>query len=143
MAKSTKGKRKQKQQDFSRKKRKVDDSSSFGSESKKLVPRNKTSPTSFPSQFPHEENLITPQNDFLQDVEPYKESFRRAVDTAYEGFVVDKDISLESSSSSVSSETDGSPLFDHEDIQHALMKMDEHGLFRTDVTQPFGLGTKW
>jgi alpha-ketoglutarate-dependent dioxygenase FTO len=64
----------------------------------------------------------------LRNEPPYEESFQAALDTAYEGFVVD----LPSSTKE----------FRHDAIQNALDIMDEQGLFRTDVTQPFGLGTK-
>lgn len=84
----------------------------------------------YPPPFPRDEKLPIPEDYFLKSEEPFKQSFQRALETAYEGFVTDR-----------YSEGDGS-LFDHESIQQALLKLDDFGIFRTDVTQPFGLGTK-
>lgn len=84
----------------------------------------------YPPPFPREEKHPLPEDEFLKFEGPYKQSFRRAIETAYEGFVTDQ-------------YSDGeNTLFDHESIQQALLKLDDLGIFRTDVTQPFGLGTK-
>lgn len=80
---------------------------------------------SLPLPFPS--GLEVPAASFLRNEPPYEQSFQAALDTAYEGFVVD----LPS--------TKG---FRHDAIQNALGVMDEARFFRTDVTQPFGLGTK-
>ena len=85
-----------------------------------------------PPEFP--QNKKVPQNDFLKNVDPFKQSFRKAMETAYEGFAVDEELS--------STGEDKSSLFNHERIQLALGKLDEEGFFRRDVTQPRGLGTK-
>jgi len=132
MAKN-KNKRKQSQQDRAPKKVKVDDTPSFPSENPSTT-RNKVkvSQTPLPPPFPHENNLPIPQDDFLRCVDPYKQSFEKAIETSYEGFAVDTE---------QGAKNDESAIFDHEDIQKALIKMDGCGLFRTDVTQPFGLGT--
>lgn len=98
---------------------------------------NKVNPSLLPLAFPHDEDLILPKNDFLKCVHPYKESFQRAIETSYEGFAVDEG----PTGMSIGDKVD-IPLFNHEAIQQALSKMDKCGLFRTDVTQPFGLGTR-
>jgi alpha-ketoglutarate-dependent dioxygenase FTO len=87
---------------------------------------------SLPLSFPP--NLPVPKGSFLRNQPPYQRSFQSALDTAYKGFVVDEDLSIhqESGSSSTSSAN----------IQDALDSLDRQGFFRTDVTQPFGLGTK-
>lgn len=86
----------------------------------------------YPPPFP--KDLPIPKDDFLTYTGKYKESFARAIDTCYEGFAVDKGPS--------SSNDEKDAIFNNERIQQALNVMDAHGLFRTDVTQPFGLGTK-
>ena len=108
---------------------------------------SKPNPTLFPPAFPHNEGLIVPKDDFLKCVDNYKQSFERAIDTAYEGFVVDQDGGGGEGTNTTSIDTGNgvkakSPLFDHEAIQRALTKMDKAGIFLTDVTQPRGLGTK-
>ena len=87
-------------------------------------------PLPFPKAAPH------PFNDFLRDEEPYKESFKLACKTSYEGFVIDDNpLQLD--------KTEGSGNSDDETtIQVALNKLLDNNYFRTDVTQPFGLGTK-
>lgn len=85
-----------------------------------------------PLPFPQDQKV--PPKDFLKNEDPYKGSFQKAIDTAYEGFVVDREESINGQ--------DESSLFEHNHIQQSLSKMDSCGLFRTDVTQPFGLGTK-
>jgi len=106
---------------------------------------SKLNPALFPPAFPHDEGLIVPKDDFLKCVHPYEQSFKRAIDTAYEGFVVDDDAGegINTTSTGIGNEVKAkSPIFDHEAIQRALTKMDEAGIFLTDVTQPRGLGTK-
>ena len=100
------------------------------------VPRNNKSsniPVLLPPQFPPDQTF--PQTDFLRNVHPYRESFQKAIETAYEGFAVDEETSKQGYCNK-------SSLFDHAKIQQSLKIMDDCGLFRTDVTQPFGLGTK-
>jgi alpha-ketoglutarate-dependent dioxygenase FTO len=63
----------------------------------------------------------------LRNIEPYKQSFQTALDTCYEGFAVDMSLHHD-----ISEET----------VQNALLHLEKQGFFRTDVTQPFGLGTK-
>jgi mRNA N6-methyladenine demethylase len=83
----------------------------------------KKKPVRLPLPFPA--HLPVPRNDFLRDTVPeYQESFQAARNTSYLGF-----------------HTDGPEHFDQSAIDHALQVLYDHGLFRTDVTQPFGLGT--
>lgn len=78
--------------------------------------------------LPFPSGLTVPTDSFLRNESPYEEAFQAALDTAYEGFVVD----LPSSTDELQPDA----------IQNALDTLDEEGFFRTDVTQPFGLGTK-
>ena len=87
---------------------------------------------SVPLPFPSSEHL--PKKGFLRNEKPYESSFQRALETSYEGFA--QDIPKTCSHASEKG------IFDHEAIQKALLTMDSNGFFRTDVTQPFGLGTK-
>jgi alpha-ketoglutarate-dependent dioxygenase FTO len=79
----------------------------------------------FPLPFPP--SLKYPKNAFLRNEPPYKQSFQQALDTSYEGFIVDEPNVLKDEQTSV---------------EEALKVMEEAGFFRVDVTQPFGLGTK-
>ena len=65
-----------------------------------------------------------PEKGFLRNVPPYQKSFQHALQTSYEGFVVDMDI-----------------LPNEHDIQATLQSVEMEPFFLTDVTQPFGLGT--
>jgi alpha-ketoglutarate-dependent dioxygenase FTO len=78
--------------------------------------------TLLPLPFPS--SLSFPSDDFLRNEEPYKKSFQAAHTTAYEGFVVDETVDDEAA------------------VQNALQDLLSKQYFRTDVTQPFGLGTK-
>ena len=89
--------------------------------------------TNFPLTFP--KNIKVPKNGFLRNEEPYKEAFDMALKTSYEGFQTD--IPLKVSSSSDDDDNNGDSI-----IRKALLKMEQANFFRTDVTQPFGLGTK-
>jgi len=89
------------------------------------VPR-KAAPASLPLPFPA--RLKVPKDSFLRNEEPYIESFQAALDTSYEGFAVDMPGVIKAST--------------EEAVQNALNRLEELGFFRTDVTQPFGLGTK-
>ncbi len=102
-----------------------------------LIPNNSSNKANvpLPLPFPHAPDLPIPEKDFLRNVEPYKRSFRTAIETSYEGFAVDMP-------SRVEKRGDQNCFFHHEKIEQALLIMDRMGLFRTDVTQPFGLGTK-
>lgn len=75
-------------------------------------------PLPFPSHFPR------PTEDFLREEDPYKESFQSALTTAYEGFVIDETVRNEAT------------------VQENLQGLLDRKVFRRDVTQPFGLGTK-
>lgn len=75
-----------------------------------------------PPPFPKE--LPVPKDGFLKNEQPYQKSFQAAMDTAYEGCVWD------------------GPSEQESELQRALSTMDGYGLFRTDVTQPAGLGSK-
>mmetsp|Transcript_16117 Transcript_16117/g.44607 ORF Transcript_16117/g.44607 Transcript_16117/m.44607 type:complete len:924 (-) Transcript_16117:1257-4028(-) len=91
-------------------------------------------PQEFPARLPQ-----PPKGDFLRDEHPYRESFEAAIRGPYEGFVVDDAQTL----SSLSSTTEGRDCRVNEQvIQTSLENMARDGFFRTDVTQPFGLGTK-
>lgn len=76
-------------------------------------------PCAFPSHLPR------PATGFLRNEAPFQASFAAALDTAYEGFVVDDNVSATSAS----------------DIETTL-QTELRDCFRADVTQPFGLGTK-
>lgn len=82
-----------------------------------------TFPLPFPASMPY------PKNDFLRDTaqHPYNNSFRRALETSYEGFCVDNPSVMKD---------------EHQRVKTALLAMERAGFFRADVTQPFGLGTK-
>jgi len=106
-----------------------------------------------PLHYPHSPSLPIPTNEFLRDVDPYKKSFKVAVDTSYLGFAIDKlgqrydtntdnEIDSDKKGQKKKCPEQAEQLFDHDIIEKALLSMDKHGLFRTDVTQPFGLGTK-
>jgi len=80
---------------------------------------------SFPLSFPA--GLKYPKSSFLRNEPPCQQSFQQALETCYEGFVVD----------------DAKQLKDqHGPVENALQVMEAAGFFRVDVTQPFGLGTK-
>lgn len=83
---------------------------------------SKASNPHYPLPFP--KHLPIPTGDFLKNAKPYKESFRQALETSYEGFVVDESI------------------YDEYRAQKYMEQMLEDKYFRRDVTQPFGLGTK-
>jgi alpha-ketoglutarate-dependent dioxygenase FTO len=89
---------------------------------------------SLPLPFPP--NLPVPKESFLRNQAPYQKSFQAALETSYEGLVVDDDISI--TQPEVSSSKGGTESI----VQDALDTLERHGFFRTDVTQPFGLGTK-
>lgn len=89
---------------------------------KAVLSASKTSVSSLPLPFPS--HLRRPSNDFLRDEGPYKESFQAALKTSYEGFVVDDSVG------------------EHQVVTRYLEQMRKKQIFRRDVTQPFGLGTK-
>lgn len=84
--------------------------------------RAKVSNFQYPLPFP--QHLQTPSGDFLRNVKPYKESYEQALETSYEGFVVDESI------------------YNEQRVQLCLQHMLDDKYFRRDATQPFGLGTK-
>ena len=105
--------------------------------------------TSYPLPYPESSSKLVPKGAFLRFEEPYKESFQAAIDTAYLGFEIDlptghhdKNQDDSFSSSKLIGERHENHLFNHDNIEKALLIMDKNGLFRTDVTQPFGLGTR-
>jgi hypothetical protein len=104
----------------------------------KMSPQEQRLPLAFPRQ--NDENkkrsLLLPASGFLRDEEPYRESFQTALDTAYEGCVWD------SPNAGAGAGDTSTSVFDEDKIQWALNIMDTEGLFRTDVTQPAGLGSK-
>ncbi|VEU37468.1 unnamed protein product [Pseudo-nitzschia multistriata] len=88
-------------------------------------------PQEFPPHLPK-----PPRGSFLRDEAPYRDSFGEALSGPYEGFAVDdaKELSLP---------CEGDNTGIHEEIVlSSLETMEGEGIFRTDVTQPFGLGTK-
>jgi len=96
-------------------------------EEKKAV-RNRTS--LLPENFPSGKLGSLPKHGFLRDEIPHKDAFAVALDTCYEGFAVDElDESIQSEEREVR-------------IRDSLQKMEEAGMFRYDITQPFGLGSK-
>jgi len=80
-------------------------------------------PCAFPSHLPR------PATGFLRNEAPFQASFAAALDTAYEGFVVDDNVSSTTDDIGTSS------------IETTL-QTELRDCFRADVTQPFGLGTK-
>lgn len=91
-------------------------------------PRSRQALASASLPLPFPSGLAVPENSFLRNQDPYKEAFQAAIDTSYEGFVVDMPRVIREPT--------------EETIQDALNRLEELGFFRTDVTQPFGLGTK-
>jgi FTO catalytic domain len=80
-------------------------------------------PPRFPLPFPS--HLSVPSNDFLRSDSPqYKASFKAALETSYQGF-----------------ETDPPEVFASLECDAALESLHAEAFFRTDITQPFGLGT--
>lgn len=74
-------------------------------------------------------------DNFLKDEPPYRKSFREALSTSYEGFVFDDAATLMSQPTAINNVKE-------DVVQNSLESMSRGGIFRTDVTQPFGLGTK-
>ena len=89
-----------------------------------ILHSTKAATVSLPLAFPS--GLPVPENSFLRNEAPYEMSFRAALETSYEGFAVDTSLD--------------SPV--EQTVQNALLELEKEGFFRTDVTQPFGLGTK-
>ena len=85
-----------------------------------------------PPAFPRTKDLLMPTTGFLRNEGICTKAFQVALDTTYEGFAYDTS----------SSEQGDGEIFPHTEIQKSLLVMDGAGLFRADVTQPFGLGTK-
>lgn len=81
-----------------------------------------------------------PRGSFLTDTPPYQESFREALKGPYIGFVVDDEATLLSSQSNNNHTTNEGVREDI--VQASLERLFQRNVFRTDVTQPFGLGTK-
>jgi len=84
-----------------------------------------TNPDSLPLPFPCD--CQVPDGRFLRDEGKYHKSFQIALKTSYEGFVVD---------------TPEETVVAHVEIEASLEQLQASHFFRTDVTQPFGLGTK-
>jgi hypothetical protein len=80
----------------------------------------------------------------MRNQPPYQHSFQAALETAYEGFVVDIDRTDgdKDSSGSYLVDHNGGPSLRNVTIQEALEHMNKEEFFRVDVTQPFGLGTQ-
>ena len=104
---------------------------------KKSSSENKNNDSLLPQVFP-QYLARPPKGSLLRNESPYKDLFEEAIRGPYEGFVVDDADTLSSS-----------PVTDNEEfsiqehiVQSSLENMKRGGMFRTDVTQPFGLGTK-
>jgi len=96
---------------------------------KKIVPSKAEKNVVFPLAFPRDvKDLLLPKSGFLRNEGDSKNSFQMALRTSYEGFAYDN--------------ANEERIFAHEEIKKSLLAMDSAGMFRTDVTQPFGLGTK-
>jgi len=101
--------------------------------------------TGLPLSFP--QHLTFPRDDFLRDEPPYTSSFQTALKTSYLGLAVDEP-SVVVTSFSASSKVKQSDKKRQRRIGTALPLCDtleamtDQGFFQTDVTQPFGLGTK-
>ena len=81
-----------------------------------------------PSPFPYKDYPNIPNDRFLENVPPFQKAFATALDTCYEGMAIDPPACIEQVKS--------------EQIKKSLQAMEKAGLFRYDITQPFGLGTK-
>jgi FTO catalytic domain/FTO C-terminal domain len=102
--------------------------------------------------------LALPSGGFLRDVPPYRDTYRLALETSYEGFLVDKwqdlgydcgqrdreampDLSRDRIATALHS-TNTKASDGRQEIPGMWEPMAEkQRFFRTDVTQPFGLGT--
>ena len=85
----------------------------------------------FPSQ-----QYEWPRDDFLRETPPHEQAFQAALETSYLGLVVDDPATVKQH---VEMATSGEKNFD---LQQTLQQMQRHQFFQTDVTQPFGLGSK-
>ena len=94
--------------------------------------------------LPFPSHMIRPTNDFLRNEEPYKESFQSALNTAYEGFVVDEKVFMDGRDDQEEDDDEDENDNNEENdvMQNYLEGIYSKNYFRRDVTQPFGLGTK-
>jgi len=90
-------------------------------------------PLAFPGHLPR------PKSGLLRGDDPtYRLSFEAALETSYEGFVVDEDLLSRGGGGG-----DNEDLLDEKKVAKALRSRRQlRDCFRVDVTQPFGLGTK-
>jgi hypothetical protein len=86
-------------------------------------PSSARSDARLPPPFPKHQHKV-PDTGFLLDEDPYRESFQVALETCFEGVVWDK------------------PSISEKKFQGALRILDDAAIFRTDITQPAGLGAK-
>lgn len=96
---------------------------------------NPPSSSFYPPEFPV--GYKTPKNEFLRNEGKYKKSFQKSLETCYEGFVVDYPEEI--------NDKEKEPInhYNHKLLQKAFVVLENTGIFfRTDITQPFGLGTK-
>ena len=107
------------------------------SEVKKSNSENKHNDDFLPPIFP-QHLARPPKGYFLRDEQPYEDSFEEALRGPYKGFVVDNADAL---SSSRAMDDEVCPV-EENIVQSSLERMKRDGIFRTDITQPFGLGTK-
>jgi hypothetical protein len=97
-------------------------------------------PEQLPLAFPHGPDTRLPAKGFLRDEGAFRQAYKLALDTSYEGFAVDTCPDEDNAGSTIRQEQ--GEMFQHAKIRNALCTMQDAGFFRTDVTQPFGLGTK-
>ena len=88
-------------------------------------------PQVFPDHLPRPHGGL-----FLRNESPYRDSFEEALRGPYEGFIVDEAEKLDEED-----DNEGCRIKETA-IQSSLETMLQDGFFRTDITQPFGLGTK-
>jgi len=96
-------------------------------ESESKLSKYRAQSSAYPPPFPT--SIKIPENEFLRRRTPFERAFDLALETSYEGFVCDLP-------------NEDNQQFPHTELRKAFMDMDATGYFRTDVTQPFGLGTK-
>lgn len=110
-------------------------------------PSAAASRSALPLAFP--QHLPTPTNIFLRNEKTYEESFQAALNTSYLGLVVDSpETVLHESTLHIDNSKNGgnkkrkTPAKAQQPLCRTLQAMASQGIFQTDVTQPFGLGSK-
>ena len=113
-------------------------------------PSSTASRSALPLAFP--QHLPVPTNDFLRNEKSYEASFQVALETSYLGLVVDPPetvldkSTLYSGGNNKNGGNGNKKMKTSADAQpplcRTLQAMASQGIFQTDVTQPFGLGSK-